>query len=186
MSDQEDQSSQLSNDQVTLEGILAALKNPFFTQMPEHLQITSLRNDANASYQHYEKTSLIGDLHQTISLWRAVVARAATDSPSLPDYLYSLGDCLSDRYAFTGQLVDLEEAIDAFKRTVALASSDSPDFPAYLINLGICWQEHYGSTGQREDLDQPIKPFPHPQPLFPSNSPHPPSPLINFSTRLQI
>src|SRR5260370_8672549 len=103
--------------------------------MHEHLQVTALLNAGNPSYQHYEKTSLIDDLHQTISLWRAVVARAATDSPSLPDYLYSLGDCLSDRYAFTGQLVDLEEAIDAFKRTMALPSSASPNFPPYIIHL---------------------------------------------------
>ena len=112
---------------------------------------------ATALYDRFERTGILGDIHQAIAAAQRTVELTSNENPNRFAYLNNLGIALMRRFERTGSMEDLDHAIEKKEQAVKAAPVDHPDCSMYLRNLGNALQRRFERTGSMEDLNRAIE-----------------------------
>jgi tetratricopeptide (TPR) repeat protein len=118
--------------------------------------IESLRKDALAAWNNYERYGSMENLEQAISKFQAVIDIMHEDDPALPTALSDFGVSILQRFEQSNGLSDLNNAITHFQRAANLMLDSHSGKPMTLNNLGNSYQHRFDRLGNINDLDSAI------------------------------
>jgi tetratricopeptide (TPR) repeat protein len=113
-----------------------------------------LGQQGNHYRQRFLRTKAASDLEQAIQLLEAAVQRAS--QLELPSCLSNLGNCLLERYNFSGKPEDLDHSISVHRQAIEATPSDHILLPARLNNLANSLSQKYAQNQSAADLDEAI------------------------------
>ena len=144
----------------------------------------ALHNLGKALWARFQRTSDEGDLkHAVVKLREA--AESCTDSnPSLPMYLDSLANALTDLHMITGDKNVLIRALDAYRRAADLPIGGVNDHADTLSNRGSALLALYELEGDASCLSEALGLVREAVDATPAKSPKRPRLLSNLATAL--
>jgi tetratricopeptide (TPR) repeat protein len=133
--------------------------------------LDSMFDLGSALWSRFQRTGLISDIEETISMFRELLSFYPTSYLNRPSLLTGLGVALDHRFRRTGSITDVEEAISMHRESLSLCPSPHPLRFLSLNNLAASLCHCFHMTGSMTDVDEAISLYRESLSLRPS--PHP-------------
>ena len=115
-----------------------------------------LSNLGRALRLRFERTGMLPDLDEAVTIGRAAAEATPPDDPDRAVMLSNLGAILQRRFERTGVLADLEESVAAMRAAMEATPADHPDRALMLSNLGSALRLRFERTSVLADLDEAV------------------------------